>query len=74
MASKGAVRSYAAAITEAASPQVRDVLQRQLNDAISFQSQVADYMVNRGYYDPHDIRRQVQMDIDTARNITQNYR
>lgn len=47
LAAKNGVRTYSYAITEAHSPAVRSVLKRQLDDAISFHQQVADYMTNK---------------------------
>ena len=44
---KTAVRSYAIGITETATPQVRETLQKQLNAAIT----IFNFMLERGLYD-----------------------
>lgn len=66
---KAAVRNYAYAMTETYSQNVRNVLSRQLNDAISFHSQVSEYMVNKGYYSPYDIQKQIQIDMASAQQV-----
>ncbi len=68
--SKAAVRNYANALTETTSPQVRDTLKRQLNEAITFHDQISQYAVNRGMYMPHDIQGQLQHDMSWARQVT----
>lgn len=46
--SKSCVWSYAAALTETASADVRAVLRKQLEDAIHVHEQVFQYMMERG--------------------------
>ncbi|HPU01005.1 MAG: spore coat protein [Firmicutes bacterium] len=70
LAAKNSVRTYAYAITEAHSPEVHSVLKRHLDDAISFHQQVADYMVNKGMYYPHDLDKQIQADIANAQSVS----
>ena len=66
---KAAVRNYAYALTESYSQNVRSTLTNQLNDAITFHSQVSEYMVNKGYYNPHDIEKQIQIDMASAQQV-----
>ena len=67
---KTAVRNYAYAITEAASPQVRNVLKNHLSEAIEFHEQVSGYMVRQGLYYPFNMKKQVETDIAGAQAIT----
>lgn len=72
MNAKSGVRNYAMAVTECATPEVRDILMKQLGEAIDSHEKIADYMVQRGLYHPYHIQEQVQLDlnnIQTATNI-----
>ncbi|GAA3729201.1 hypothetical protein GCM10022378_17270 [Salinicoccus jeotgali] len=62
VSSKSAVRAYSVALTETISPEVRDVLRRQLTQAINQHSRIADYMVEIGAYHPYDLKKQVKQD------------
>lgn len=66
IAAKSAVRNYTLALTESASPDVRKVLRRHLEDAIVLHEQVTTYLVNHGWYEPRQFTRQMQMDIENA--------
>ncbi|NGM82713.1 spore coat protein [Paenibacillus sp. 7124] len=69
---KSGVRNYAMAVTECATPEVKSVLVKQLEEAIDLYEMIADYMVRRGLYHPHNLNEQVQLDlqnIQTALNI-----
>ena len=70
LAAKTGVRTYAYAITEADSANVRSTLKRQMDDAISFHQQVADYMTNKGMYYPHDLDKQIQTDLANAQSVS----
>jgi similar to spore coat protein len=69
---KAGIRNYAWTITETATPKVRDVLSRQLNEAIKFQELIANYMIGKGYYDAYDISSQWDMDLKKAHEVTLN--
>jgi spore coat protein CotF len=49
---------------------VREVLLRQLNEAIKFQELVAGYMISKGYYDAYDVNGQVDTDFETIFKAT----
>lgn len=66
---KSAVRNYAYALTETYSQNVRSTLTNQLNDAITFHNQVSEYMVNKGYYSPYDMQKQIQIDMTSAQQV-----
>ncbi len=68
ISAKTGVKSIAAAIVEASTPQVRSVLKRQLDDAINFHQKVSDYMIDKGWYKAYDIDQQIQMDINFAKD------
>ncbi|MBD8068700.1 spore coat protein [Bacillus sp. PS06] len=70
IAAKESVRNYTIAITEAATPTVRSVLKEQLQDAIQTHENITNYMISKGYYHPHEIREQLQVDLTAAMTAT----
>ncbi|SDZ11088.1 Coat F domain-containing protein [Evansella caseinilytica] len=74
LTSKNAVRNCAYAITETTTPNVRKVLNQQLQQAVAFHEQVADYMINKGYYRPFDLQQQLSLDQQMAQNAMQGNR
>jgi similar to spore coat protein len=74
ISSKAGVRNYAVAITETATPELKAALRAQLNDAIATHEKITAYMMAKGYYHPHDLSEQLQVDLtvaDTALNLAQ---
>ncbi|MFL6562519.1 MAG: spore coat protein, partial [Bacillus sp. (in: firmicutes)] len=72
ISAKAGVRNYAVAITETATPQLKSALRAQLNDAITTHEKITSYMVAKGFYHPHDLSEQLQVDLtvsDTAINL-----
>ncbi|SHF86279.1 spore coat protein [Ornithinibacillus halophilus] len=75
IAAKSEVRNYALAITETASPAVRETLTKQLDEAIDFHEQMTNYMIDNGYYYPNDTKKQLELNLktaDTALNLANN--
>lgn len=69
---KSGVRNYAMAVTECATPEVREILMKQLGEAIDSHQKISDYMVQHGLYHPYHVQEQIQLDlrnIQTAMNI-----
>ena len=60
------VRNYAAAITETATPQLRTVLKRHLNDGIDLHESVFTYMYQHGLYPAYDLEKLLNNDMDNA--------
>jgi len=65
---KTAVRNYAIAITEAATPQVRDTLQKQLNQAVALHGKAYAFMHEHGLYPSYDLNLLLANDIKVAQN------
>ncbi|CAM3608011.1 spore coat protein [Marinicrinis lubricantis] len=63
---KTSVRSYAIAVTETATPELRDVLSKQLNAAVKWHGQVYNYMYQHGYYPSYDLKALIANDIKNA--------
>ncbi|NGZ76884.1 spore coat protein [Saccharibacillus alkalitolerans] len=70
LSAKTAVRTYAVALTEAASPKVRKVLKAQLDTAIKTHQKIADYMIENEMYHPYDIDEQVEHDMKKSEIAT----
>lgn len=68
---KNAIKSYAMAITESATPEVRSTLKQHLNDAIELHEQISQYMINKGYYHPANVQEQLRIDMQAARQALQ---
>ena len=60
------VRNYAAAITETATPQLRKVLKRHLNDGIDLHESIFNYMYQHGLYPAYDLEKLLNNDMDNA--------
>ncbi|MCC4722409.1 spore coat protein [Salinicoccus sp. RF5] len=72
VSSKATVRAYAVALTETISPEVREILKRQLSQALNQHARIADYMIEREMYHPFDLDKQVKKDkkkVKKARKI-----
>jgi len=74
ISAKAGVRNYAVAITETATPELKAALRAQLSDAIAAHEKITNYMVAKGYYHPHNLSEQLQVDLtvsETAMNLAQ---
>lgn len=68
MTAKAALKCYAAAITEAPTYEVRVMLQKQLDDAIGAHEQIMNFMINKDWYHPYNIKQQFALDLKTAKD------
>ncbi|WP_088105463.1 spore coat protein [Halalkalibacter urbisdiaboli] len=66
IAAKAEIKNYALAITEAATPEVRNTLTQQLEEAIQFHLTISTYMIDHGFYHPHNTKEQLTLDMKTA--------
>ncbi|MFP4975176.1 spore coat protein [Paenibacillus sp. CN-4] len=72
MNAKSGVRNCAMAVTECATPEIKQILMKQLNEAIDSHEKITNYMMQRGLYHPYHVPEQVQLDlknIQTAMSI-----
>ncbi|MFS0869199.1 spore coat protein [Paenibacillus xylanilyticus] len=75
LSAKSAVRTYAIALTETATPKVRKILKAQLDTAIETHQKIADYMIKNEMYHPYNIEEQVEHDMkksDTALKLVES--
>jgi spore coat protein F len=66
--SKAAVRNYGVAITETATPALRKVFQKQLNQAIACHERIYNYMYQNGLYPSYNLNKLLQNDLMLAKN------
>lgn len=66
LAAKNGVRTYAMAITETSSPEIRTTLEKQLEQNINVFEQVSNYMIEQGWYQPWNVNAQLEMDLTQA--------
>lgn len=66
---KTAVRSYAIAISEATTPEVRAVLRSHLESAIDSHERILKYMMSNNYYHVHNPQEQLIVDKRTAKTV-----
>ncbi|WP_077617620.1 spore coat protein [Bacillus sinesaloumensis] len=64
---KTSVRNYAIAITETATPQLRNVFSKHLQKAIECHARVFNYMYKHGYYPSYDFEKLLANDVTLAR-------
>jgi similar to spore coat protein len=75
ISAKAGVRNYTVAITETGTPELKAVLRAQLHEAIATHKKITNYMIAKGYYHPHDLQEQLQVDLavsETALNLAEN--
>lgn len=63
---KTSVRSYAIAITETATPKLREVFVKQLNNAIALHAKVFNFMYERGWYPAYNLNQLLANDVKNA--------
>jgi similar to spore coat protein len=74
IAAKSGIKNYAVAITETATPEVRTVLRKQMDNTIQMHENIINHMMGQGWYHPYNVAEQIQLDMknaQTALNITQ---
>jgi len=68
-AAKSGIKGYALALSETVTPEVRDVLKRQLDAAINTHTSIVNYMTEKGFYQAYNPGKQFAMDIQAAEKV-----
>ncbi|MGM9949284.1 MAG: spore coat protein [Lysinibacillus sp.] len=63
---KAGVRNLAVAITETATPSVKKLLRRELDNAIDLHDKIAQYMIKNEMYHAYDLDEQMEHDLEKA--------
>ncbi|MBC5638308.1 spore coat protein [Ornithinibacillus sp. BX22] len=66
ISAKTGIKNYAAAITETATPEIREALREQLIMAIESHEKITNYMISKGYYHPGNMNEQLSVDMQTT--------
>jgi similar to spore coat protein len=69
LGSKAAILSYAAALAETATPEVRDTLRRHFDVAVGTHERITNYMMNKGYYHAYNPQEQIRVDMKAADTV-----
>lgn len=67
LSAKAGVRSLAVAITETATPEVKKVLKRELDNAIDLHDKLAQYMIENEMYHAYNIEEQINHDLEKGK-------
>jgi similar to spore coat protein len=73
ISAKNGIINYSLALTETATPKVKKVLRKHLEEAITTHEKISAYMVENGFYHPYHVEEQFQLDLknaETAINIS----
>lgn len=65
---KEGVRNTAIALTETTSPEVRDVLKKQLHQGLALHQEITELMLKKKWFHPHALTEQYQLDQLSANN------
>lgn len=63
---KTGIRFYSVALTETASPGLRNALYKQMEDAIDLHGEVTELMISKGWLYPNDVEKQIELDLKSA--------
>jgi similar to spore coat protein len=68
ISAKTGIKTYAVALTESATPEIKTVLAKQLEEAVLTHETIATYMMQKGYYHPYDPNEQIKLDLTNMQN------
>ncbi len=60
---KSGVRTYAMAVTDTVSPDIKATLTRQLEDAMDLHERLSAYLMEKGIYHPWNVDEQIAVDL-----------
>jgi similar to spore coat protein len=64
LATKSGIKMYTDALTETVNPKIREVLNKHLHDILYSHEKIVNYMVEKGYYYPKDMDKQITKDLE----------
>lgn len=68
LTAKEAIRNYAVAITETASPELRTTLHNQMEALIDFQTEAIELLMVKKWFHPYELKEQQKLDGIAAQN------
>ncbi|MDF2685823.1 MAG: coat protein [Clostridia bacterium] len=66
---KNGIKNYAAALSETATPEVRNVLKKHLDAAIFTHEKIIAYMMDKGYYHAYNLQEQIKIDLEASNTV-----
>jgi similar to spore coat protein len=69
---KANIKCMAAALTETATPDVHQTLERHLQKALQFHQQLTQFMMQKGWYQPYDVDQMIQADFQQSEQLQQS--
>ncbi|MFC0214226.1 spore coat protein [Paenibacillus chartarius] len=60
---KTSIKDIAVALSETTSPQIRTLLRKQFDQAVTHHEQLTNYMMSKGWYTPTNITQQLKNDL-----------
>ncbi len=66
---KAEIKMYANALCEVTNISVREVSHKHLNKAIETHQKITNYMIDKGYYFPVNMKKQINLDIEEVTNF-----
>lgn len=67
ISTKSAVRNLTFALTESVTPEVREALRTQLQYSIEAHEKISQYMMEKEYYHPDDLDKQLKVELKTSK-------
>jgi similar to spore coat protein len=67
---KSGIKMYANALCEVTSLGVREILHKHLNKSIEMQQKLIDFMIDKGYCFPSNMKKQINLDIEEVDKFT----
>jgi similar to spore coat protein len=64
ISAKSGVRNYALAVTDAGTPEIKEMLTRHLVEALDMHERISTYMMEKGWYHAWDMNEQVGLDLN----------
>ena len=61
---KSGIHTYAIALTETASPELRKALYSQMEQSIDLHEELSNLMISKGWLYPYDVGKQVELDLN----------
>ncbi|MGM0883879.1 MAG: spore coat protein [Bacillota bacterium] len=71
LAIKTGIRTCAIALSETATPEVRTVLRRQLEEGLALHEELTQMMIAKKWFHPYQLDEQFQLDLKSAKTTVQ---
>ncbi|WP_019155578.1 spore coat protein [Robertmurraya massiliosenegalensis] len=76
VSTKAGIRNLSFALTETTTPELRTAIRDELRNAVQTHERITHFMIERGIYHPHDLSKQLEIDMqitDTALQLSEEH-